>query len=51
MTLSDDDYSMRKLIFSKDDFSKVRHHSPKTLDKVVLLQGKGVVGYSMERTY
>ena len=38
-----------KLIFSKGDFSKLWHHSPKALDKVAFIQGKGAVGYNKER--
>ena len=49
MTLfSDKGQSTRKLIFSKGDFYKVWRHSPKALDKVAFLQGKGAVGYNKE---
>ena len=39
----------RKLIFSKGDYFKVRHHPPKALDKVIFLQGKSVVGCNKKR--
>ena len=43
------DPSSEHLFFSEDDYSKVRRHPPKALDKVAFLQGKGVVGYSKKK--
>ena len=37
------------LFFSKGDYSKVRRHPPKALDKVAFLKGKGVVGYNKKK--
>ena len=41
--------SSENLFFSKGDYSKVRHHPLKALDKVAFLQGKSVVGYNKKR--
>ena len=40
---------LRNLFFSIGDYSKVRHHPPKALDKLAFLQSKGVVGYNKKK--
>ena len=41
--------SSENLFFSKGDYSNVRCHLPKALDKVAFLQSKGVVGYNKKK--
>ena len=41
--------SSENLFFSKGDYSKVRCHPPKALDKAAFLQSKGVVGYNKKK--
>ena len=41
--------SSENLFFSKGDYSKVRRHPPKALDKVAFLWGKGAVGYNKKK--
>ena len=41
--------SSENLFFSKGDYSKIRRHPPKALDKVAFLEGKRVVGYNKKR--